>query len=291
MATQTQKVDAQPAQFRLLPKVINGAIAGLIGVTCTFPIDLVKTRLQKQQGGTGCTVECSAVNLLLITPEKAIKLVGNDFFRHKLETPSGKLTLPRECLAGGLAGACQIVVTTPMELLKIHGQVAGAAADAAGTPRASTTSVALNLIRERGITGLYKGFGSTFLRDVSFSVIYFPLFAHLNHLGPRKSPDSQDAAFYVSLLAGIVSGATGSFCVTPLDVIKTRLQILKHGDGDVKFNGVIDCFRKTLTNEGVTAFFKGAGCRMAVVAPLFGIAQAVYYVGIAEFLLDKCSFA
>uniref|UniRef100_A0A1I8IHQ8 Solute carrier family 25 member 18 n=1 Tax=Macrostomum lignano TaxID=282301 RepID=A0A1I8IHQ8_9PLAT len=277
MATQTQKVDAQPAQFRLLPKVINGAIAGLIGVTCTFPIDLVKTRLQKQQGGTGCTVECSAVNLLLITPEKAIKLRQAD-------------AAPR-MPGGGLAGACQIVVTTPMELLKIHGQVAGAAADAAGTPRASTTSVALNLIRERGITGLYKGFGSTFLRDVSFSVIYFPLFAHLNHLGPRKSPDSQDAAFYVSLLAGIVSGATGSFCVTPLDVIKTRLQILKHGDGDVKFNGVIDCFRKTLTNEGVTAFFKGAGCRMAVVAPLFGIAQAVYYVGIAEFLLDKCSFA
>ena len=26
----------------------------------------------------------SAVNLLLITPEKAIKLVGNDFFRHHL---------------------------------------------------------------------------------------------------------------------------------------------------------------------------------------------------------------
>ncbi len=28
----------------------------------------------------------SAVNILLITPEKAIKLVANDFFRHKLST-------------------------------------------------------------------------------------------------------------------------------------------------------------------------------------------------------------
>ena len=37
---------------RSLPaKLINGGIAGLIGVTCVFPIDLAKTRLQNQQNG------------------------------------------------------------------------------------------------------------------------------------------------------------------------------------------------------------------------------------------------
>lgn len=37
--------------------------------------------------------------------------------------------------------------------------------------------------------------------------------------------------------------------------------------------------------EGPTAFFKGAICRVMVVAPLFGIAQMVYYLGVAEYLL------
>lgn len=39
-------------------------------------------------------------------------------------------------LAGGSAGACQIVITTPMELLKIQMQDAGrvAAAAKSGTP-------------------------------------------------------------------------------------------------------------------------------------------------------------
>ena len=35
--------------FSILPKIINGGIAGIIGVTCVFPLDLVKTRLQNQR--------------------------------------------------------------------------------------------------------------------------------------------------------------------------------------------------------------------------------------------------
>jgi len=30
---------------------------------------------------------------------------------------------------------------------------------------------------------------------------------------------------------------------------------------------------------------KGAGCRVMVIAPLFGIAQTVYYLGVAERIL------
>lgn len=44
-------------------------------------------------------------------------------------------------------------------------------------------------------------------------------------------------------------------------------------------------FRKTLKHEGPLAFFKGGACRMIVIAPLFGIAQTVYYLGAAERLL------
>lgn len=52
--------------------------------------------------------------------------------------------------------------------------------------KVSATKIALQLIRTNGIFGLYKGIGATMARDVTFSMIYFPLFATLNDLGPRK---------------------------------------------------------------------------------------------------------
>ena len=94
----------------------------------------------------------AAVNLTLVTPEKAIKLAANDFFRHQLSNdgwallfrvrrtfgqwpvwvfnpcphvPCSRLTVFREMVAGCCAGMCQVIITTPMEMLKIQLQDAG----------------------------------------------------------------------------------------------------------------------------------------------------------------------
>lgn len=48
---------------------------------------------------------------------------------------------------------------------------------------------------------------------------------------------------------------------------------------------IIVIFSKTFKNEGFLAFFKGGGCRAMVIAPLFGIAQMVYFIGIGEYAL------
>lgn len=55
------------------------------------------------------------------------------------------------------------------------------------------------------------------LRDVNFSMIYFPLFARLNALGPRRQDGSGEAVFWTSFLAGCVAGSTAAFSVNPCD--------------------------------------------------------------------------
>ncbi|XP_072256113.1 mitochondrial glutamate carrier 2 isoform X2 [Pyxicephalus adspersus] len=198
-------------------------------------------------------------------------------------------------LAGCGAGTCQVVVTSPMEMLKIQLQDAGRLATqkvvvgdgqktiSQPTQKPSALRISRDLLRTQGISGVYKGLGATLLRDVPFSIIYFPLFANLNKLGQKSSHEK--APFYHSFIAGCAAGSVAAVAVTPLDVLKTRIQTLKKGLGEDTYNGIIDCARKIWRNEGPSAFMKGAGCRALVIAPLFGIAQVVYFFGIGEFIL------
>ena len=149
----------------------------------------------------------------------------------------------------------------------------------------SALGLTMNLLKTKGITGLYKGTGATMLRDVSFSICYFPLFANLNALGPKKHPGSAESVFWWSFISGCAAGSASAFVVNPADVVKTRLQLINKGATDQSYNGIVDAFTSIFKKEGITAFFKGGLCRMIVIAPLFGIAQMVYYFGIAESLL------
>ncbi|KAF5403449.1 putative mitochondrial solute carrier protein [Paragonimus heterotremus] len=103
--------------------------------------------------------------------------------------------------------------------------------------------------------------------------------------GPRRASGSIEAVFYWSFASGFLAGTIAAFSVTPFDVVKTRIQTIKHAHGEKAFTGITDCLVQTFRNEGVVALFKGGGCRILVMAPLFGIAQTVYYLGVAERIL------
>lgn len=131
-------------------------------------------------------------------------------------------------------------------------------------PKISATSLARELVATKGLLGLYRGIGATGMRDVTFSVIYFPMFARLNALGPRKTdgsgikqikfimiykfklfcfiPLSGDAVFWCSFVSGCVAGSSAALAVNPIDVVKTRLQAIKKSEAEVEYKGVVDCF-------------------------------------------------
>ncbi|XP_035380105.1 solute carrier family 25 member 55a isoform X1 [Electrophorus electricus] len=285
---------------------------GILACTETWlPAGIVKaSRLRRSHAGG------AAVNLTLVTPEKAIKLAANDYFRHHLSKDGKGLTVFKEMVAGCAAGMCQVIITTPMEMLKIQLQDAGRLAAQQRIPgiRASgklaptaavlsrsyntgpssparaisATQIARELLHAQGIQGLYKGLGATIMRDVPFSIVYFPLFANLNRLGKHSEDDM--VPFYWSFISGCVAGSTAAVAVNPCDVVKTRLQSLSKGSNEETYTGVLDCVSKIMKREGPSAFLKGAGCRALVIAPLFGIAQVMYFIGVGEFILGQSPF-
>nr|XP_046217562.1 calcium-binding mitochondrial carrier protein Aralar2-like isoform X2 [Oncorhynchus gorbuscha] len=219
-----------------------GSIAGAVGATAVYPIDLVKTRMQNQRT-TGSLVEelmyknsldCFkkvlryegffglyrglVPQLLGVAPEKAIKLTVNDFIRGKTRQKDGTIPVPAEILAG----AC--------------------------------------------------GAKACFLRDIPFSAIYFPCYAHVKtymsdedgRIGPGKL-----------LFSGAIAGMPAASLVTPADVIKTRLQVAARA-GQTTYSGLVDCFWKILKEEGPRAFWKGAGARVFRSSPQFGVTLVTY---------------
>ncbi|KAF8945053.1 mitochondrial aspartate-glutamate transporter agc1 [Haplosporangium gracile] len=271
-----------------------GSISGAVGATVVYPIDLVKTRMQNQRSKVvgellyKNSIDCFkkvvknegalglyrglGPQLVGVAPEKAIKLTMNDLVRRNLTDKNGNISFTAELIAGGVAGGSQVVFTNPLEIVKIRLQVAGEAAKSLDAPRPG----AIAIVRNLGIIGLYKGASACLLRDIPFSAIYFPVYAHLKKDVFKEGPDHR-LAISELLIAGAAAGMPAAYFTTPADVIKTRLQV-EAKKGQSSYNGIRDAARKIYAEEGFRAFFKGGPARILRSSPQFGTTLMVYEV-------------
>lgn len=276
------------ATLPLWKNVLFSAAGGVVGATAVYPLDIAKTQLQmdksgkykglmhcfntiRSEGGMGALYRGLPANIIGIMPEKTIKLAGNDFFRAWFKVddpkvyPTGNIGL--EGLAGGMAGACQIVITTPMEITKIRMQMYKPAPG----EQVNQMKVLGDMVKEMGLRGMYTGTVSTFMRDVPFSIVYFSLYGIFRRkLLDENGNISSMGALTASTCAGIV-GASSS---TPLDVIKTRMQATPPPGVD-PYKGWLPTVSRIIREEGAAALFKGVGPRTIIISPLFGIALMV----------------
>uniref|UniRef100_A0A8C7H324 Solute carrier family 25 member 13 n=1 Tax=Oncorhynchus kisutch TaxID=8019 RepID=A0A8C7H324_ONCKI len=241
-----------------------GSIAGAVGATAVYPIDLVKTRMQNQRT-TGSLVEELMYKNSLDCFKKVLRYEGF-FGLYRGLVPQLLGVAPEKAIKLTVsAGGSQVIFTNPLEIVKIRLQVAG---EITTGPRVSAISV----IKDLGFFGLYKGAKACFLRDIPFSAIYFPCYAHVKtymsdedgRIGPGKL-----------LFSGAIAGMPAASLVTPADVIKTRLQVAARA-GQTTYSGLVDCFWKILKEEGPRAFWKGAGARVFRSSPQFGVTLVTY---------------
>ncbi|KZS93297.1 mitochondrial inner membrane protein [Sistotremastrum niveocremeum HHB9708] len=271
-----------------------GGIAGAFGATIVYPIDLVKTRMQNQRSSVvgqllyKNSLDCVkkvfrnegftgfyrgiGPQLIGVAPEKAIKLTVNDLIRGRAMDPeTGRIKLPWELFAGGMAGACQVTFTNPLEIVKIRLQVQGEAAKAEGAvPRG-----AIHIVRSLGLLGLYKGASACLLRDIPFSAIYFPAYSHLKKDVFHEGFHGKRLSFGETLASAAIAGMPAAYLTTPADVVKTRLQV-EARTGQTVYKGLSDAFVKIYREEGFRALFKGGPARVLRSSPQFGFTLVAY---------------
>lgn len=176
-------------------------------------------------------------------------------------------------LAGGAARAAAALATAPLELARTRAQAPGG-----GLPPLP------RVVAGGGITALarvaWTGGAATLARDVPFSALYWGLLEPARSAVLTAWGDTDHAAVAVAganLVGGAAAGAAAAAATTPLDVVKTKLQ-LEAGSGPpgVRTPGVWATLRSVAEARGVRGLFSGVGPRSARAAPACAIVVAAY---------------
>ncbi|XP_051947702.1 mitochondrial carnitine/acylcarnitine carrier protein [Xyrauchen texanus] len=97
--------------------------------------------------------------------------------------------------------------------------------------------------------------------------------------------DAKESERRISPLKNFVAGGVGGVCLLfvghPLDTIKVRLQT----QSCVLYRGTFDCFRKTVSKEGIFGLYKGMGAPLAGVTPM--MAMNFFGFGLGKDLLQR----
>lgn len=208
------------------------------------------------------------MKVVAVATSSAAKLATNDFVRDKLTAVThGHLSIGGEIIAGGVAGAANAVLSSPLELVKLRLQCAGQYSFY--TVQSGTT-----MWKELGgFHNITKGCGATILRDIPFGMVYFPTYNSLKAFLTDHTGYNTPLSIF---LAGALAGTVASSLVTPLDMIKTRLQVLPR-PGQTGYFGIMDTVTKIYREEGWRAFWKG-GVARKMRAAQFGLTLFTYEV-------------
>ncbi|KAI8896764.1 solute carrier family 25 member 40-like protein [Globomyces pollinis-pini] len=258
--------------------------AALTAITMT-PFDVIKSRMQFQYAYTKQPGTLSGMvsivkkeglpslwrgltpTLVLSIPATVLYYTGYENLRDVLKT---ELVSPTYAalFSGAIARSIAVVFISPMEMIRTRVQVGKA-------PLRMILKDVKYMMREQGISSLWRGLTPTLLRDAPFSAFYWVSFETMKEKMFLSYPNrSYQMDLGISFISGSVSGMLAAFLTHPFDVVKTINQASK-GESV----GVVEIFKHIYGARGLSGLYAGLIPRIAKVAPGCGIMISTYEVG------------
>ncbi|XP_067937520.1 mitochondrial substrate carrier family protein ucpB-like [Watersipora subatra] len=115
---------------------------------------------------------------------------------------------------------------------------------------------AVQVARDEGILGLYKGLSASMLRELSYSSIRSGTYEPIKII--MGGTDRHDTPMHVKMRAGALAGLFGSAFTTPTDIAKVRLQADGARGSPRLYKGPFDCFQQVYRQHGWKGLYTGA---------------------------------
>lgn len=171
----------------------------------------------------------------------------------------------KQFVAGGLAGATARTFVAPIDRVKILMQTAFIS----GTADKHTNVVRTfgNIVREEGISGLWRGNGVNCIRVMPYAATQFA-----SYDAYKRMFVSEDGKISVPqrLLCGGLAGATATTFTHPLDVIRLRLSVNKN------LAGIRGAIIDVMAENGARSFYKGYIPTLLSLSPFIAINFAAF---------------
>ncbi|KAG7673038.1 putative Mitochondrial adenine nucleotide transporter ADNT1 [Nannochloris sp. 'desiccata'] len=293
--------------MQITKSLVAGGVAGAVSRTAVAPLERLKILMQIQgndkvytgigQGishmwrtdGVRGLFKGNGLNCIRIFPNSAIKFMTYEQFSRKIahylidNGGDGQLTPLMRLGAGAGAGIIGMSATYPMDM--VRGRITiqeGTNQQYRGMLHATRCIVA-----EEGVLALWRGWLPSVIGVVPYVGLNFAVYETLKDklIKLYGCRDERDLTIATRLGCGALAGTTGQTVAYPFDVVRRRLQVsgwqgaqglhADHGHA-VAYRGMMDCFMRTVKEEGVGALFKGLAPNYMKVVPSIAIAFVTY---------------
>lgn len=169
-------------------------------------------------------------------------------------------------LSGGNAGIAALFIVQPLDVIR--------------TRTVMNTKINIGIlpltramINENGVRTFFKGLTPNLLSvypQCAFNFLFYGLLKET--WKEMKLPDSK----VKTLFCGCVSGSLSKVLLLPLDNVKKRLQMNGSLNFDVRYYGMVHCFRTVLKEQGLNGFYRGVFPSLLKAAVVTGTTFFVY---------------
>lgn len=272
--------DSLPVRYAI------SCLAASMAETVTYPLDLAKTRLQIQgEVGLGGSASSAARHLGALGtgasilreegPRGLYRGLSPAIGRHvlytgiricayeklrKLATDEGSvpITTGRAMACGATAGAFAQLFASPADLIKVQLQMEGRRRAQGLPPRVhGVLHATQKIVSEGGLAGLWKGWLPSIQRAALVNMADLATYDKVKRILLRET--GLGDTWLLHGLSSIFAGLAAAICSTPMDVVKTRVmnQSTDSAGRGLLYKGTLDCFAKTVRQEGFLALYKG----------------------------------
>ncbi|KAK6532902.1 mitochondrial thiamine pyrophosphate transporter [Arthrobotrys megalospora] len=189
-------------------------------------------------------------------------------------------------IAGAVAGVVSRFCIAPLDVVKIRLQLqpkllasnaalgsgnGAAAAAPLGTVYNGIYGTMKTIVKEEGITALWKGNIPAELLYLTYGAAQFFIYAQAQSFLSSTPFTSSLPPTFINTLSGGIAGGLATSVTYPFDLLRTRFAASKGGKEGRVYSSINAAVRGIWRDEGFRGFYRGGGAAVVQIVPYMGL--------------------